>query len=144
MTARLSKSSYVWSASAIQAFVWIGSIILYNLRQYSVEWGYSAVQLGALLYYVRRVTQKNPQHRILHTTLMLSQSFKLGLTAYQMAVNAGMNPSILTIWTSQLFNNLLFLLELLIIIVYSLLARRARSNPDKWRNDTNKWLRGKS
>jgi hypothetical protein len=141
VTARLSKSSYVWGAAAIQAFVWIGSIALYNLREYSVEWGYSAIQLGAFLYYVRRVTQKNPQHKILHSTLMLSQSFKLGLTAYQMAIHAGMKPTILAVWTSQLFNNILFLLELTIIIVYALLARRARRDPAKWQKDTEKWLR---
>lgn len=140
MTAWRSKSRYVWSAAAIQGFVWAGSLILYQMRQYSVEWGYSAVQFGAFLYYLRRVTQKNPQHRILHTALMLSQSFKLGLTAYQLAIHAGMKPTIMTIWTSQLFNNVLFFIELLAIIIYALLSRRARKDPGRWRKDTERWL----
>ena len=61
--------------------------------------------------------------------------------AYEMAVNTFLNGAFgMTPWWFQFLSNILFEFELLLIIGYSLLFRRARADRKKYYADVDRWF----
>lgn len=94
-----------------------------------------------MIYLFVRYTQKHPQHRTFHWLLLLSQLTTIGLSTYQIAFHRFFGaPTSVVLWWYNAIDNALFFLELCIVFVYALLFRRAKSDPDRWRGDTTRWL----
>jgi hypothetical protein len=61
--------------------------------------------------------------------------------AYEMAVNAFLRGAFgMTPWWFQLISNILFEVELLFILGYALLFRRAKANRKKYYSDVDGWF----
>lgn len=104
-------------------------------------WRYAALDLFALLYFFRKWSEPNAQHRQFHFLMMLSYlastaffSFR-GVVALMPGDYFGMSP----FWY-ELISNVLFELELALIFVYALLFRRSRADRIQFRKDSNRWL----
>lgn len=104
-------------------------------------WRYAVLDLLALAYFFRKWSAPDAQHRQFHFLMMLSYLASTSFFAFRGAVAAfpidafGMSE-----WWYALISNILFELELLFILVYALLHRRARADRQRFRADMREWF----
>ncbi len=104
-------------------------------------WRYAALDLFALAYFFQKWNARVPQHRQFHFVMMLSYLASTAYYAFRSLIEGlqidafGMSD-----WWHTLISNLLFELELLFIVVYALLYRRARTDNRKFRADVEAWF----
>jgi hypothetical protein len=104
-------------------------------------WRYAVLDLFALAYFYQKWSAPEVQHRQFHFLMMLSYLTSTSFFAFRSAVVAlpidafGMSE-----WWYELISNILFELELLFIIIYAMLFRRARADRRKFRVDTARWI----
>ena len=104
-------------------------------------WRYAILDLFALAYFYGKWTARVPQHRQFHFLMMLSYLASTCFFAFRSAVGVfpidafGMSE-----WWYELISNVLFELELLFIIIYALLYRRARTDRRKFKTDSTRWV----
>ena len=123
--------------------VWASSVFLWFLDRGVVGWRYAVVDAVALAYFYRRWSAPNAQHRQFHFLLMCSYIVTVSFWAYRFAA-APVFPEAASLsarWL-QLISNMLFGAELLLVIAYALLFRRAKADPRKWRRDVDRWMDG--
>lgn len=136
-----SQSRYMRFAALILAFEWIGSVALWIMEVKGVGWRYVVVDFVACAYFAKRWMEANAQHRIFHFVLMSFEMTNIILSLSSVAFSNAISNDIFnfTKWY-QLSINILYTAELTFVIFYSLLRRRAKNDPDKWRSDTDDWL----
>lgn len=123
--------------------VWAGNMgLLWIAHSPETRWRALIIDLLALFYFYRRWSSPDPQHRTFHYILMCSY---LATSAYyftQYVVSYYVPTAIaMSSWWFFLFSNVLFAAELLFVIVYAILRRRAQSDRMKWHQDTDSFLK---
>lgn len=140
-----SRSPHLRDAALILTFNWVACLVLWFIDRGSAKWSYTVADLVTMLYFYRRWSQPNPQHRQFHLILMMSMLVTLGLSAFQFLFRDVLPAAVsLSARWYQFIDNILFVGEFLFVAVYALLFRRAKANPEKWKNDTARWLSHKN
>ncbi len=104
-------------------------------------WRYAVLDLFALAYFYGKWAAPEVQHRQFHFLMMLSYLTSTTFFAYRggvalLPIDAfGMSE-----WWYALISNILFELELIFIVAYALLFRRAKADRRKFRTDSARWL----
>lgn len=99
-------------------------------------WRYAVLDLFALAYFFRKWSEPNAQHRQFHFLMMLSYLTSTAFYAFRNFVDAFPGEFFgMRVWWYELFSNVLFELELALVIVYALLFRRSRADRPKFRAD---------
>ena len=104
-------------------------------------WRYALLELFALGYFYLQWSAHDAQHRQFHFLLMCSYLITTAFYGYQIAVRSMMVEAFaMTGWWFQLISNVLFEAELLLIIGYALLFRKARAGRRKYYDDVDSWF----
>lgn len=120
----------LWGASFV---IWLFS------RDY--VWGYACLHFLAFLFFYRRWNAPNAQHRQFHFLMMCCLMINPALYAYQQVIAIVAPDSFgMSMFWYKLADNVIYALELYLIIVYALLRRRAKANVVKWRQDVDSWF----
>lgn len=140
-TAHLSGSKRIFGAAILLTFLWVASIALWFLEAGAVGWRFVVLDVVALAYFLRRWTESGAQHRLFHFVLAASHMTLVTVSAlkFGLAEWLGKPSADFTLWY-QLIVNVIYLGELIWVFVYALLFRRAKRDPVKWLDDTEKWL----
>lgn len=120
---------------------YVATMSLWYFKAGKVGWAYAAIDTATMLYFVRRWSEPNAQHRMFHYILMSASIVAVSFSAFQWLFK-GVYPDVATFsarWY-QLIVNLTFMFQLTVVSVYALLQRRAKANPKQWRKDTERWL----
>lgn len=136
-----AHSRYILFAALILAFMWMGSTALWIIHAGAVRWRYVVVECIICAYFAKRWMETNAQHRVFHFVLMAFNMTNITLSLCDIALTNTIlrNRFHITYWY-QLSINIIYATELLFVVAYSLLRRRAKNDPDKWRSDTDDWL----
>jgi len=104
-------------------------------------WRYAALDLFALAYFYGKWSSPEPKHRQFHFLMMLSYLTSTTFFAYRGAIAAlPMDAFGMSEFWYELISNILFELELIFIVAYSFLFRRAKADRRKFRTDSARWL----
>lgn len=108
-------------------------------------WHYATIDLVALIYFYRRWSAPNPQHRQFHFLLMCSYLITTAFYSYQVALlRYAPEALLMSGWWFELFSNILYEAELVGITIYSLLFRRAKTDRRRFQSDVDRWFDGMS
>lgn len=139
-TALRSGSIYIANASFVALFLWAASLIIWLFSRDYV-WGYACLNFLAFLFFYLRWNAPNPQHRQFHFLMMIGLMTNPAFYAYQQVIAAIAPKSFgMSIFWYKLADNVIYELELILIVVYALLRRRARADVVKWRQDVDGWF----
>jgi len=133
-------SKHIANASRVSGLIYLASMAFWLVGGNGHIWRYAALDLFALAYFYLKWSARDAQHRQFHFLMMLSYLASTGFYAFRTAVDIfpgeffGMSR-----WWYELISNLLFELELILIIVYALLHRRARADRRQFRQDAARW-----
>lgn len=117
------------------------TMTLWYLMNGKVGWGYAVIDTATMLFFVQRWSAPNSQHKTFFYLLMCASMVSVSFSAFQWLFK-GVYPDVAAFsarWY-QLIVNVMFMFQLTLVSIYALLQRRAKADPDKWRDDTKKWL----
>lgn len=140
VTAHRSGSVYIANASLVALLLWVASLIIWLFSRDYV-WGYASFNFLAFLFFYQRWSAPNAQHRQFHFLMMCCLMTNPAFYAYQQLVAAFAPDSFgMSMFWYKLADNFIYEIELLLIIAYALLRRRAKANTVKWRHDVDGWF----
>ena len=125
----------------MSGLIYVASMLVWATGMEGGAWRYAVLDLFALVYFYGKWSAPDVQHRQFHFLMMLSYLASTSFYAFRSAVAVlpvdafGMSP-----WWYQLISNMLFELELIFIVLYAYLYRRARADKKKFRSDAEQWL----
>lgn len=139
-TALRSGSIYIANASFVALFIWAASLIIWMFSRDYVG-GYAGLNFLAFLFFYQRWSAPNAQHRQFHFLMMCCLMTNPAFYAYQKVIAAIAPDSFgMSMFWYKLADNIIYELELILIIVYALLRRRAKADVVKWRQDVDGWF----
>lgn len=104
-------------------------------------WRYAALDVFALIYFYRKWAAPLAQHRQFHFLLMCSYLISTAFYAFRMlAGTLPVQPFGMSTWTYELISNILFGVELALIIVYGLLYKAARIDRKQYYERIDRWF----
>lgn len=137
--AHRSGSIYVAAASRVLAIIYAGSIALWLTGR--GVWRYALLELFALVYFYLRWSAREAQHRQFHFLLLCCYVMTTAFYAYRFAVQPLMPDAFaMSPWWYQLMHNLIFAAELLFVVSYALLYRRAQADRKQYYDDVERWF----
>ncbi len=140
MTAHRSGSIYIANASLIALLLWAASLIIWSFSRDFV-WGYAGLNFLAFLFFYQRWSAPDAQHRQFHFLMMCCFRLDSAFYAYQQIIAAIAPGSFgMSMYWYKLTNNVIYEAELILIIAYALLRRRAKADTAKWRSDVDGWF----
>ncbi len=117
----------------------MGSILLWLTGK--GVWRYAVLELFGLCFFYLRWSAPEPQHRQFHFLLMCSYLTTTALYAYRLAMDTLMPGAFaMSPRAYQFTHNFMFFVELVLVIGYAFLYRRARANRAKYYADVDGWF----
>ena len=147
LTTYISGSPHLRAAGYAVMISFAGSMLFWFIgrRTSNDTWSYVSLDLFIFAYFYSKWSAQNAQHKTLYFILMCAYGLSASFIAFQLAMKYVLHQEnahayFIAFWVWNLVSNIVFAFALAFLTIYSLLKRRARKDPKKWRDSVDAWF----